>query len=48
MKFCPYKDCKGYGERKNKNEKFIKCNKGHKFYFNCLKNCIKILIVKKN
>ena len=37
-KFCPYPNCDGYGRRKDKNEKYIKCNKGHKFCFNCLKN----------
>ena len=39
-KFCPYPDCNGIGimeNLKNEKEKYIKCTKGHKFCFFCLK-----------
>ena len=36
-KFCPKKGCESYGEKKGK-EKYIQCEKGHKFCFNCLKD----------
>ena len=35
IKFCPFPDCDGYAERKNKKEKIVKCNFGHDFCFNC-------------
>ena len=35
IKFCPYPDCDGYAEKKNKKEKIVKCNFGHEFCFNC-------------
>ena len=34
-KFCPIPDCDGYAERKDK-DKYVKCNFGHEFCFNCL------------
>ena len=36
-KFCPIKGCDSYGEKKGK-DKYVKCKKGHKFCFQCLKN----------
>ena len=36
-KFCPIKGCDSYGEKKG-NDKYIKCKKGHKFCFICMKN----------
>ena len=36
-KFCPIKGCDSYGTRKDASEKYIKCKKGHKFCFVCLK-----------
>ena len=36
IKFCPTPDCDGYAERKNKDEKYVKCNFGHEFCFICL------------
>ena len=36
IKFCPTPDCDGYAERKNKNIKYVKCNFGHDFCFECL------------
>ena len=35
IKFCPYPDCDGYAEKKNKKEKLVKCNFGHEFCFIC-------------
>ena len=32
--FCPYKDCEGFSI-KQKDNKFLKCNKGHKFCSKC-------------
>ena len=37
-KFCPHLGCDTYAERKNKKEKQVKCQNGHKFCFKCLKN----------
>ena len=34
-KFCPVPDCDGFAEKK-KNIKYVKCNFGHEFCFNCL------------
>ena len=36
IKFCPIPDCDGYAEQKKK-EKYVKCNFGHDFCFECLK-----------
>ena len=36
IKFCPIPDCDGYAE-KIKNKKYVKCNFGHDFCFECLK-----------
>ena len=36
IKFCPMPDCDGYAEQKKK-EKYVKCNFGHDFCFECLK-----------
>ncbi len=36
IKFCPIPDCDGYAEKKDKN-KYVKCNFGHDFCFECLK-----------
>ena len=36
IKFCPIPDCDGYAE-KTKNKKYVKCNFGHDFCFECLK-----------
>ena len=35
IKFCPFPDCDGYAEKKNKKEKIVKCNFGHEFCFDC-------------
>ena len=35
IKFCPFPDCDGYAEKKNKKEKIVKCNFGHEFCFEC-------------
>ena len=35
IKFCPYPDCDGYDEKKNKKKKIVKCNFGHDFCFEC-------------
>ena len=35
-KFCPFPNCNSYAKRKNKDEKNVKCGKGHKFCFDCL------------
>ena len=35
IKFCPIPDCDGYAEKKN--DKYVKCNFGHDFCFECLK-----------
>ena len=35
IKFCPIPDCDGYAEKKD--NKYVKCNFGHDFCFNCLK-----------
>ena len=35
VKFCPIPDCDGYAEKKN--DKYVKCNFGHDFCFECLK-----------
>ena len=34
IRFCPIPDCEGYAEKKGKN-KYIKCNYGHEFCFDC-------------
>jgi len=34
-KFCPIPNCEGYAEKKN--NKYVKCNYGHEFCFECLK-----------
>ena len=34
-KFCPYPGCDSYGERKEENEKEVKCKNGHLFCFIC-------------
>ena len=34
IKFCPKPDCEGYAEKKGKN-KYVKCNFGHEFCFEC-------------
>ena len=36
VKFCPFPDCDGYAEKKD--DKYVKCNFGHNFCFECLKN----------
>ena len=36
IKFCPIPDCDGYAEKKDKNNKYVKCNFGHEFCFECL------------
>ena len=47
VKFCPIPDCDGYAEKKDK--KYVKCNFGHDFCFECLKqphgkkNCEEII-----
>ena len=47
IKFCPFPDCDGYAEKKS--SKYVKCNKGHEFCFECLapphgmKGCAKII-----
>jgi len=47
IKFCPFPDCDGYAEKKF--SKYVKCNKGHEFCFECLapphgmKGCAKII-----
>ena len=35
VKFCPIPDCDGYAEKKS--DKYVKCNFGHDFCFECLK-----------
>ena len=35
IKFCPIPDCDGYAEKKD--DKYVTCNFGHDFCFNCLK-----------
>ena len=35
VKFCPIPDCDGYAEKKE--NKYVKCNFGHDFCFECLK-----------
>ena len=35
IKFCPIPDCDGYAEKKD--DKYVKCNFGHDFCFECLK-----------
>ena len=35
VKFCPFPDCDGYAEKKG-NNKYVKCNFGHDFCFECL------------
>ena len=48
IKLCPFPDCDGYAEKK-KFSKYVKCNKGHEFCFECLtaphgsKACSKII-----
>ena len=34
IKFCPIPDCEGYAE-KNEKSKYVKCNFGHEFCFEC-------------
>ena len=34
IKFCPMPDCDGYAEKKK--GKYVKCNFGHEFCFECL------------
>ena len=47
FKFCPHPDCDGYAEKKS--SKYVKCNNGHEFCFECLgephglKRCAKII-----
>ena len=47
VKFCPFPDCDGYAEKKFK--KYVKCNFGHEFCFDCgaaphgIKPCSKII-----
>ena len=47
IKFCPFPDCDGYAEKKF--SKYVKCNNGHEFCFECgaaphgLKGCSKII-----
>ena len=36
IKFCPFPDCDGYAEKKDKNNKYVKCNFDHEFCFECL------------
>ena len=36
-KLCPYPNCSSYGKLRNDNDKYIKCELGHKFCYNCLK-----------
>ena len=33
IKFCPFPDCDGYAEKKFR--KYVKCNNGHEFCFDC-------------
>ena len=48
IKLCPFPDCDGYAEKK-KFSKYVKCNMGHEFCFECLaaphgsKACSKII-----
>ena len=35
IKFCPFPDCDGYAEKKNRKETIVICNFGHEFCFNC-------------
>jgi hypothetical protein len=37
-KFCPTVNCGSYGQRRNDNEKYIQCENGHKYCFQCLGN----------
>ena len=47
IKFCPIPDCDGYAEKKK--SKYVKCNFGHEFCFDCLqqphgkKKCAKVI-----
>ena len=47
IKFCPMPDCDGYAEKKK--SKYVKCNFGHEFCFECLqkphgkKKCAKVI-----
>ena len=47
IKFCPFPDCDGYAEKKF--SKYVKCNNGHEFCFECgtaphgIKACSKII-----
>ena len=47
IKFCPIPDCDGYAEKKK--DKYVKCNFGHEFCFECLqkphgkKKCAKVI-----
>ena len=47
MKFCPFPDCDGYAEKKK--SKYVKCNFGHEFCFDCgqephgKKKCAKVI-----
>ena len=47
MKFCPIPDCDGYAEKKK--SKYVKCNFGHEFCFECgqephgKKKCAKVI-----
>ena len=49
IKFCPIPDCDGYAEKKDKGNKYVQCNFGHDFCFECLKqphgnqNCEEII-----
>ena len=36
-KFCPSPNCPGYLERKEGEDKYVSCEKGHKYCFVCLK-----------
>ena len=37
QKFCPSPNCPGYLERKEGEDKYVSCEKGHKYCFVCLK-----------
>ena len=47
IKFCPFPDCDGFAEKKFK--KYVKCNNGHEFCFECgaephgMKPCSKVI-----
>lgn len=37
QKQCPIRDCEGYGSKDKEGNKYIKCENGHKFCYECLK-----------